>query len=249
MRELRYLPRSLLVAVVAVIATLAASVSALVLTRLSPTSRRIEAVIRLWSRAWLWAAGCELEVEGAEHVDAGRSYVIVANHASNLDIMICFLAVPVPIRFLAKKELFRIPLFASAMRAVGIVAVDRQSTAPMHTQINAQAKQLVANGRSLIIYPEGTRARQGELAPFKKGAFTIAVSTGLPVLPVTVLGTRRAWPPGSPLVRGGPVRAIVDPPIETVDMGSGDAAALRDRARGMIAEHILHGVPSSADQS
>jgi 1-acyl-sn-glycerol-3-phosphate acyltransferase len=83
-----------------------------------------------WSRLWLGAAGVDLRVVGGENVDPDRSYVVVANHSSNLDIMACFLALPLPIRFLAKKELFRLPLLATAMRDIGIVEVDRQAAPP-----------------------------------------------------------------------------------------------------------------------
>jgi 1-acyl-sn-glycerol-3-phosphate acyltransferase len=232
--RIRYLYRTLLMAVVGVTVTLIASIAALILTRFSSASPLVERIIRGWSRAWLWACGCSLEVEGAEHADPSRSYVVVANHISNLDIMACFLALPFPIRFLAKKELFEIPIFASAMRSVGIVSVDRQSRSPIHTQINAQAKELVAAGRSLIIYPEGTRSRQGSLAPFKKGAFTIAVATELPVLPVTIHGTGEAWPPASPWVRGGPIEVVIDPPIETAGLSQGDAGRVAEQARSLI---------------
>lgn len=245
MSALRHLPRTALVAVAGVVATFIACVVVLVVTRFSPTSPVIEGVIRWWSRTWLRAAGCDLEIDGSEHVDPDRSYVIVANHMSNLDIMVSFLAIPVPIRFLAKRELFKIPVFASAMRSVGIVSVDRRSSAPMHSQINTHAKELVATGRSLIIYPEGTRSREGELGPFKKGAFTIAVGAGLPVLPVTISGTREAWPPGSPWVRGGPVRAVVDPPIETHRMTQADAVALREQVHSIIEGRLAR----TADQS
>ncbi len=179
-------------------------------------------------------SGCPLEVQGAELVDPKRSYVVVANHLSVLDIMACFLAVPVPIRFLAKKELFRIPILAPAMRAIGIVEVDRSARSAIHEQVNRQARELVASGRSLIIYPEGTRSRDGELRPFKKGAFTMAVAGGIPVLPLTIAGTYRAWPPGRLLVTGGrTIKAVIDPPIET----AGLRKRRRDRAHGRDPDH------------
>ena len=170
---------------------------------------------------------CPLEVQGAELVDRSRSYIVVANHLSVLDIMACFLAVPVPIRFLAKKELFRIPVLAPAMRAIGIVEVDRSARSAIHEQVNRQARELVASGRSLIIYPEGTRSRDGELRPFKKGAFTMAVAGGIPVLPLTIAGTYRAWPPGRLLVNGGrKITAVIEPPIETAGMSRQDVPGL-----------------------
>jgi 1-acyl-sn-glycerol-3-phosphate acyltransferase len=228
--------RTITTVVVGVLVTIVSAISAMVLARRDPNHPAIERVIDRWSRAWLRAAGVELDVRGLENVERSRSYVVVANHLSLLDIMACFLAVPVPIRFLAKKELFRIPILAPAMRAVGIVEVDRQARVPIHDQINAQAKQLVANGRSVIIYPEGTRSRDGRLGAFKKGAFTIAARVGLPILPVTIHGTWEAWRPGSWLVRGGPVTVVIDQPVETENVTRTDE--LRDEVRGIIERRL-----------
>jgi 1-acyl-sn-glycerol-3-phosphate acyltransferase len=234
MQQLRYAPRTVLTWLVGLVMTLIASAAVILLSRFSPTSPLIEKVAASWSRSLLAAAGVALEIRGGEDLDRDRSYVAVANHASNLDIMVCFLALPVPIRFLAKKELFRIPILSSAMKAIGIVSVDRRGRAATHEQINSQARALVATGRSLIIYPEGTRSRRGELSSFKKGAFTMAVSAQLPVLPVTIHGSYRAWPPASPWVRGGHVTAVVDTPLETTGLTQADTGQLRDRAREVI---------------
>lgn len=234
MGSLRHLPRSLLTFVAGFLATLLGSLAVIVLSRFSPTSARIDQVARLWSRAWLAAAGTKLTVLGSENIDPDRSYVVVANHISNLDVMACFLAVPLPIRFLAKKELFSIPLLATAMRSIGIVEVDRASHSPVHDQINAQARDLVAAGRSLIIYPEGTRSRRRDVAPFKKGAFTMAVATGLPVLPVTIHGSYEAWPPESPWVKGGHITVRVDPAVATTAMTQANVGELRDDVHRLI---------------
>lgn len=238
MTGVRHLLRTATTLLVGLVATIVAAIAAIVVSRRHPTGPQIERVIDGWSRAWLRAAGVDLTVLGADKVDRDRSYVVVANHSSALDIMACFLAVPLPIRFLAKKELFHIPLLSPAMRAIGIVEVDRQARVAIHEQINQQAKELVAGGRSVIIYPEGTRARDGTLGPFKKGAFTIAVRSGLPLLPVTIHGGHLAWPPGSKLVRGGSITVIIDPPIETEGLSVGETAEVRDRVHASIAERL-----------
>lgn len=240
MRLLQTLIRTVLTLSLGVLATLIAGPVVIVIARINPHSHAIERIARGWSRLWLAASGCPLEVHGAELVDHSRSYIVVANHLSILDIMACFLAVPVPIRFLAKKELFRIPVLAPAMRAIGIVEVDRSARSAIHEQVNRQARALVASGRSLIIYPEGTRSRDGELRPFKKGAFTMAVAGGIPVLPLTIAGTYRAWPPGRLLVNGGrKVMAVIDPPIETAGMSRHDVPGLAETARTIIEKRYL----------
>jgi 1-acyl-sn-glycerol-3-phosphate acyltransferase len=99
---------------------------------------------------------------------------------------------------------------------------------------------LVASGRSLIIYPEGTRSRDGELRPFKKGAFTMAVAGGVPVLPVTIAGTYRAWPPGQFVVYGGrKITAVIDPPVETTGMGREDVTRLTEDTRTIIEKRYI----------
>jgi 1-acyl-sn-glycerol-3-phosphate acyltransferase len=230
--------RTALTLVVGVAVTLFFAPVVIVLARIKPTTPLIEACARAWSRTWLWAAGCSLEINGSEYVDRDRSHVVVANHLSVLDIMVCFLAVPLPIRFLAKKELFAVPILAPAMRSIGIVEVDREARSLVHEKVNRQAKALVASGRSLIIYPEGTRSRDGSLRAFKKGAFTMAIAGGIPVLPVTVSGTYQAWPPGKLWVFGGQLRADIHPPIETKDMGRDDTTRLAEQARSAIASAL-----------
>ena len=116
--------RTVLTGAVGIVWTVVSVVAVLVVVLFDRNSPVIEKIIRTWSRAWLWASGTELSVEGREHIDPTRSYVVVANHLSTLDIMACLLAVPIPIRFLAKKELFRIPVLAQGMRAVGVIEVD-----------------------------------------------------------------------------------------------------------------------------
>jgi 1-acyl-sn-glycerol-3-phosphate acyltransferase len=225
--------------VVGVLATIIAGTVAIIIALINDTSPSIEKTIHAWSRTWLVASGTHLSVTGQENVDPERSYVVVANHISTLDIMACFLAVPLPIRYLAKKELFRIPIMAQAMRAVGIIEVDRSAHGRVHAAVNRQAKEDLAKKRSLIIYAEGTRPRNGIMKPFKKGAFTMAIASQLPVLPVTIHGTFEAMPPGTPWVRGGDVVMIVNPAIETEGMVHSDTGALRDRVYDLIATQVL----------
>lgn len=230
--------RTILTVVIGVLATLLAAPIAIVLGRLRPTSPLIDGLARIWSRVWLWTSGTSLTVEGREHVDRSRSHVVVANHLSVLDIMVCFLAVPLPIRFLAKKELFSVPILAPAMRAIGIVEVDREARSAIHEQVNRQARELVATGRSLIIYPEGTRSRDGTLRSFKKGAFTMAMAGSIPLLPVTIVGTYEAWPAGKPWVFGGEVKAVIHPVIETAGLERGETTRLASEAREVIASAL-----------
>jgi 1-acyl-sn-glycerol-3-phosphate acyltransferase len=231
-------PRTIITVVVGVTATIIAVALLAVMVVIDDSSPLIERIIRVWSRVWIAASGTKLEVEGAENIDPKRSYVVVANHLSTLDIMACLLAVPLPIRFLAKKELFRVPVLAQGMRMVGIIEVDRAARGAVHSEVNRQSRELIEKGRSLIIYAEGTRPRNGVMKPFKKGAFTMAISSGLPVLPLSIHGSYEAWPPGTPLVRGGVIKVILDKPVETEGMTTSDTGDLRDQVREVIAGRV-----------
>jgi 1-acyl-sn-glycerol-3-phosphate acyltransferase len=232
--------RTLSTVLSALIATFLASVAVWMIGVIRPSSPLIQRVIVAWSRAWLVPAGVDLKIIGEEHVDPGTSYVVVANHRSNIDIMVCFAALPIPIRFLAKAELFRIPIFAQAMRAIGIVEVDRRHSRELSIieTVNRQAEKVIERGHSLIIYPEGTRSRDGAPRPFKKGAFTMAVAAGMPVLPVTVHGTRQIWAPHRIWIHPGEVTVVIDPPIETTELDRGDVDRLRARVQNQINGHL-----------
>lgn len=230
--------RTVLTSVVGLLVTLVAALTVIVIATFDDSSPWIDRIIRAWSRAWLAASSTELKVVGGENIDLDESYVVVCNHLSTLDIMACFLAVPLPIRYLAKKELFRIPILAQGMRAVGIIEVDRAARSTVHAQVNRRAKDLVDKGRSLIIYPEGTRPRDGVLDPFKKGAFTMAIASQLPVLPVTLYGSYEAWRPGTLWVKGGEITVIVDKPIPTVGLSQSDSSDLTNQVYRIIANHV-----------
>jgi 1-acyl-sn-glycerol-3-phosphate acyltransferase len=238
MRMIIDVPRTLVCVVAGVVATVLAVAVIVVTAPFNDRSPIIDRVIRVWSHIWLATSGTTLKVEGASNLDPARSYVVVANHQSALDIMTCLLAVPIPIRFLAKKELFRIPILAQGMRTVGIVEVDREARGAIHAQVNQQAKDLIANGRSLIIYPEGTRPRTGALGPFKKGAFTMAIAGQLPILPLTIHGSYEAWPPGQPWIHGGEITAVIDKPIETAGLTHADTGDLRDQVFELISGRV-----------
>lgn len=218
--------------------TIVVSIALITVAAFRPNSSILDRILTAWSRAWFKMGGIDFSTEGAT-VDPTRSYVIVSNHQSNLDIMADLLAVPVPGRFLAKKELYRIPVVGSAMKATGMVKVDRTQHGPsVHAQLTADATANTSAARSIIVYPEGTRSRSGELMPFKRGAFAIAINNQLPILAVTIAGSHQAWPPGRTL-RGGPVVARVHEPIETIGMTKEDIGSLTDRVRSVIAGDLV----------
>jgi 1-acyl-sn-glycerol-3-phosphate acyltransferase len=212
-----------------------------VMSLFSKDSPLIESTISLWSRLFLATAPVQLEVDGRHLIDPSRQYVFAANHLSNYDIPVMLLTAPVPIRFLAKKELFRIPLLAQAMRRIGIIETDRQASSAAHARINEGVADAKRRGHSIIVFPEGTRSDDGELADFKKGAFRIAIANDLPVVPVTIHGTWEAWPPGSKLVYPARATATVHEPIPTADLTLLDINDLKSRVHAAVASALPAG--------
>lgn len=195
----------------------------------TPTSHRINRVLRMWGRAWLVPAGVRLEIQGLENVAQGQQYVVASNHLSNLDPMVMLASLPIPLRFLAMRELFDVPVLGQALRRIGMIEIDRAS--PDGTTIARGVQQALRDEASIFVFPEGQTSHDGSLSRFRIGAFTIAIEHGIPILPVAVIGTRGIWPPGSNTIHSGVVRLIIQEPVHTGGMTSGDAVLLRDRIR------------------
>jgi 1-acyl-sn-glycerol-3-phosphate acyltransferase len=193
-----------------------------------------EWLVQFWSQMFLLVAPVSYTVTGAEHVEQGTQYFFLSNHLSNFDIPLLFRAIPTPIRYLAKKEVYKIPVLAQALHVAGMIKIDRGAGASSYAAINEGVARAKANGYSLIVFAEGTRSRDGELHPFKKGAFRMAISTGLPVVPVTVNGTWEVWPPGSKLFYRGEATVVIHEPIPTADLTVQDIDALRNRVYDII---------------
>ena len=197
-----------------------------------------EFAIHLWSRVFLWVPPMSYTVTGTEHVEPGTQYFFLANHLSNFDVPLLFLAIPTPIRYLAKKELYKIPVFAQALHVGGMIKIDRGAGSKSYAAINEGVARAKVNGYSLIVFAEGTRSRDGALHPFKKGAFRMAISTGLPVVPVTVTGTWDVWPPGSKLFYKGHADVVIHEPIPTADLTVKEIDQLRTQVYDIINEQF-----------
>jgi 1-acyl-sn-glycerol-3-phosphate acyltransferase len=194
--------------------------------RRSKDDPRLERIIQSWARRFVRIPPLVMHVEGAEHVVPDRHYVVVANHISNFDIPVLFLAIPTPIRFLAKKELYKIPLLGPGMDTVGIVKVDRGGARSTRQAINDAARETYRRGYSLMVFAEGTRSRTGDMGDFHKGAARLAIDNGADLLPVVIAGTFDINPPGSILVYPGRVSVRILETIETKDLTFRDITPL-----------------------
>ena len=201
---------------------------------LRPHHPYLDRVIRFWARRFLGVAPIKLSVAGTDRVDPEKQYVFVSNHLSNFDIPVLFAGLPHRIRFLAKKEVYKIPLVAMAMRKVGIVKIDRGAGHRAHAKINEGIESARSHGYSLIIFPEGTRSRDGELHSFKKGAFRIAIANSMEVVPIALHGTWESWPPGAKIFYPGTARLVIHDPIPVEGLDLTDIGRLRDRAHEVI---------------
>lgn len=173
----------------------------------------------LWSLS-LWAAkagyslaGIRVRAIGRETIEDGRAYLFVSNHTSNLDPPIITGLLGRRISIIAKQELFRIPFFGRAMRAGGFVSVNRADRRAAVSSIQS-AVHVLQSGMSMLVFPEGTRSPDGHLLPFKKGPFELALDAGVPVMPITIVGTHEAWPKGRMSLRAGEVVVHFHAPID-----------------------------------
>jgi len=228
--------RTLLGVLAMAIITLTAAAFLIILVKIRPGSPLANRVLRFWGKASLFFSWTRVRVQGYEKIDPAGSYVFIGNHISNLDVPVMVSSLPVSVRFLAKAEMFKVPVLGGGMRAIHMVETDRHAGPTAHRRINEQVNAAIGAGLSLVIYPEGTRSRDARLKPFKKGAFRIAVEHNMPVVPVTISGTERAWKPGSRIVYGGTIDLIIHDPIPTEDLTVADLNELRTRVREIVAE-------------
>lgn len=187
-----------------------------------------------WSRLLLWTAGVTIERRGVPPPE-GTSCIFVANHSSHYDTPILFTALPRPLRIIAKAALGGIPFVGWHLRRAGHLLVDRKHPG---AAVFKKMQRMAGQGASLIAYPEGSRTSDGQVMKFKGGVFLLAIETGLPIVPVSVSGSRRVMPKARLMVCPATVRVTVHETIPTVGLTRDDARALADRVRGIVAGDV-----------
>lgn len=183
------------------------------------TRASVDARARAFARRTLEVLEVQLSVEQvSDELREDRGYVYMFNHQSHLDIPVLYATLPSPtIRFVAKTELFRIPLWGPALRQAEFIEVDRRDRAQA-VEALGRAADLVREGVSIAIAPEGSRSRDGRIQPLKRGGFHLAIGTGAPIVPVAIRGTIDILPRGSRSMRAGvPVRVVIGAPIAVTD--------------------------------
>jgi 1-acyl-sn-glycerol-3-phosphate acyltransferase len=200
---------------------------------------------RLWSRSLLAASGARVTYHGLEHASKRDPCIFIANHQSVVDVWAMLCLVPPNTRFVAKRELFRIPIFGWALAATGCVPIDRGNRASAIRSLGVAA-QRIRDGRSVVLFPEGSRSLDGTLGPFKKGAFHLAVRAGVPVVPVAITGSFDVVPPRTLRVAPGAVEVFVESPIDVTPFLPDDHQGLAALVRRTIARRF-RGLPGDRD--
>jgi 1-acyl-sn-glycerol-3-phosphate acyltransferase len=201
--------------IVVVLAFIILFPAAIIAGLINDSGNRVHRVGGLWARTIIRASGIKVDVEGRDNIPMGKPVVFACNHASQFDILILYEALPVQFRFVAKKELFKIPFLGLIMRLAGYIPIDRSGGKAALRSLQ-EAVGSLKMGKSIIIFPEGTRSPDGRLGPFKTGGILIAVRAGCPIVPVAISGSHDVLPRGSLRVHPGRIKVTIGPPVQTV---------------------------------
>jgi 1-acyl-sn-glycerol-3-phosphate acyltransferase len=192
-------------------------------------------IAQLWGRIMLFLTSVKVEVQGRENLSYGRSQIFMSNHQSGFDIFVLLAYTPHYFAWIAKKELLRIPFFGLALRRLGAIEIDRQNVVRAMRSID-DAARIIREGKSVMTFPEGTRSRDGHIQPFKKGVFHLALKSGVPIVPITLIGTREIMPKKSLRVTPGHVTLIIHPPVRVTDYSEATVEELIARVKKHVVE-------------
>jgi 1-acyl-sn-glycerol-3-phosphate acyltransferase len=221
-------------------ATAVFSIFAIIASFFCRLGNPVHIVARIWSKSILFISGIDVSIDGLSNIDPSQSYIYMSNHRSNFDIPVLLGCLPVQFRWLAKAELFKIPIFGRAMRGAGYVKIDRFNRESAFKSIDEVAAKM-KNGVSVMIFPEGTRSEDGVLKPFKKGGFVMAVDSKVPIVPVILRGTRSIMAKGSWRIHSGNVTLSIEKPIDTTGFTRDTKDDLIEYVRNVICEGFEKG--------
>jgi len=220
---------------------------AILVSFFSRTGNPVHRVARIWAKLILVGARIKVTVEGLGHIDPQKSYIFMSNHQSNFDIPVLLSCLPVQFRWLAKAELFRIPIFGRSMRGAGYISIDRSDRRSAFRSLQ-QAARKIKNGVSVMVFPEGTRSADGRIQAFKKGGFILAIDAGVPIVPIVIHGTHEIMPKGRLYIRPGrQVRVTIRPPVDTSGHSRAARNELLEQVRAIICEAYEQGKGANGD--
>jgi 1-acyl-sn-glycerol-3-phosphate acyltransferase len=216
-----------------VLATIVLATVAILVSFFSRDGNAPHLVARAWARSILFVSGVKVHINGLENLDVDGSFILMPNHQSNFDIPVLLGCLPVQFRWLAKAELFKIPIFGRGMRGCGYISIDRSNRKSAFQSLSEAAIK-IRNGVSVLIFPEGTRSWDGKILPFKKGGFVLSVDAGVPIIPIVIFNTGTIMPKGKLLIRIRSVRMDILTPISTSDYTRKTKDDLMDTVRNTI---------------
>ncbi|MEJ2285114.1 MAG: lysophospholipid acyltransferase family protein [Desulfobacterales bacterium] len=199
------------------------------------TGNPVHLIARIWGQSILWVSRVHVSVKGLSNIELDKSYVYMANHQSNFDIPVLLGCLPVQFRWLAKAELFKIPLFGRAMLGAGYVKIDRFNRKSAFESLEEAARRM-RNGVSVMIFPEGTRSKDGSIRQFKKGGFVMAIKSGVAIVPVVLRGTWPIMAKGSLRINRGDVEMEIGEPIDTSGFSLETKEELMETVRTVICQ-------------
>lgn len=197
-------------------------------------------IARIWGRSILFVSRIKVSVKGVSNIDPSRSYIFMANHQSNFDIPVLLGCLPVQFRWLAKAELFKIPIFGRSMRGCGYISIDRSDRKSAFKSLD-KAVDTIKNGVSVMIFPEGTRSLDGKIRSFKKGGFVLTVDAGVPIIPVILHGTYPIMPKNRIRIIPGNVILEILEPIETDEYTRKTKDDLMDEVKDIMCRSFYEG--------
>ena len=212
-------------------------ISLALLVRLVTGSNRLPLHMahRFWAPGLLWRCVMKIDVQGTEKVDFSRPHIFAANHQSLLDVAVLYAMLPVPLLFVLKRELSRVPFLGWYVTAMGMILVDRNRRRRSLEALE-ECRQRLSSGHSILLFPEGTRSRDGSIGHFKPGIFAPVIETGVDIVPVMLDGPGKVLPPGGFRIRPGVIRVRLGRPVPTASYTVEDRRALADRVWQEVVE-------------
>lgn len=189
---------------------------------------------RLWAWINLTLTGVRVKVVGGEKIDFKKPFIVMTNHQSNLDVLALATRLPLQLRWVAKRELLKVPIFGLAIKRMGMIFIDRADPEKAHESMK-EAGEKIRSGLTVIVFPEGTRSRDGKLLEFKKGGFVMALQTKTPILPITINGSRFCLPKGGLFsLRPGKIQMVIHDIVDVAGLTIEDRDKLLVKVRAII---------------
>jgi 1-acyl-sn-glycerol-3-phosphate acyltransferase len=228
--------RALFLVTIGVAITAFMSGCAVAFAFITPDENMIHRVANIWAKMLLAIANTKVEIIGAENVLMGKPQIFMANHQSDFDILIVLAHLQGQFRWIVKKELFQIPLFGRAMQSAGYIEIDREDRERAIMSIDRAAMK-IREGKSVMSFPEGTRSKDGKIKPFKQGMFYLAIKSGVPIVPISIIGAGEIMPRRSLHIRPGRITMVIDKPIDVTGYSIDNRQELIDKVQNIISRN------------